>query len=91
MARKCARCKAVAHRCLDPYTCHVRGVSIHRHHIIPRKFGGSNDPENVVDLCSSCHARVHQSYTKTAITVAFEKDPQFFKKCLRSVVGRAVR
>ena len=33
------------------------GLSLERHHIIPRAFGGENGP--VVDLCSSDHQLLH--------------------------------
>lgn len=31
----------------------------HYHHIKPRHKGGSNTPENLVGLCSVCHAEIH--------------------------------
>lgn len=30
------------------------------HHRTPRAFGGTDDPENRVWLCPSCHARLHR-------------------------------
>lgn len=32
------------------------GGELHVHHIIPRGRGGSNDPSNLVTLCSDCHS-----------------------------------
>jgi hypothetical protein len=32
-------------------------ASLDRHHIIPKSRGGSNDPENFVLLCDSCHQK----------------------------------
>jgi 5-methylcytosine-specific restriction endonuclease McrA len=32
---------------------------LHKHHIIPRSQGGSNDPTNLVRLCSNCHEDIH--------------------------------
>ena len=32
----------------------------HYHHIIPRSKGGSDTPENLIGLCSSCHDKVHK-------------------------------
>jgi ssDNA-binding Zn-finger/Zn-ribbon topoisomerase 1 len=31
----------------------------HRHHIIELLHGGSNNPKNVIGLCSECHTNVH--------------------------------
>lgn len=27
----------------------------HAHHVLPRAFGGSDDPSNLVPVCSRCH------------------------------------
>ena len=27
----------------------------HAHHVLPRSFGGSDDPSNLVPVCSRCH------------------------------------
>ena len=32
----------------------------HRHHIIPRHMGGTDDPENLVFLTPEEHAKAHQ-------------------------------
>jgi HNH endonuclease len=52
MSRTCAICGAV--RDLD------------RHHVVPRRMGGSQDPavlgsDNLMVLCRSCHANVHEA------------------------------
>ena len=31
----------------------------HYHHIVQRAKGGSNRPDNIIGLCSSCHQKVH--------------------------------
>lgn len=31
------------------------------HHIIPLAAGGTNDEDNLVALCASCHNKVHQN------------------------------
>lgn len=31
-----------------------------KHHIKTRGSGGSDDPENLLDLCRNCHIEVHQ-------------------------------
>lgn len=33
--------------------------SLHTHHKIPRSEGGSNDPENLIKICSDCHFAIH--------------------------------
>jgi len=48
----------------DNYTCqHCRGKSkderLHCHHIIHRKDQGSNDPDNLITLCKTCHDSLH--------------------------------
>lgn len=39
-----------------------RANSLEQHHIVPRRFGGSDDDENLVQLCASCHAAVEKLY-----------------------------
>lgn len=34
--------------------------SLETHHIVPRRFGGSDQPENLVTLCADCHAAVEK-------------------------------
>ena len=33
-----------------------------RHHITPKRLGGSDDPSNLIILCKYCHTRIHQKY-----------------------------
>jgi len=33
---------------------------LHRHHVIPRSQGGSNDDSNIVVVCANCHAKIHK-------------------------------
>lgn len=35
------------------------GWANHRHHRKLRKQGGSDGPENLVDVCWSCHRKIH--------------------------------
>lgn len=35
------------------------------HHVVPRRFGGSNQPENLVRLCASCHQAIEKLYDDT--------------------------
>jgi len=42
--------------------CQACGVDfpwLHKHHIVARSQGGSDDPSNLVDLCPNCHALRH--------------------------------
>ncbi|MFX0102155.1 MAG: RNA-guided endonuclease IscB [Candidatus Hodarchaeota archaeon] len=52
----------VLHR--DNYTCrHCKGKSgdkrLHCHHIVYKENGGSDEPENLVVLCKTCHSELH--------------------------------
>jgi 5-methylcytosine-specific restriction endonuclease McrA len=46
------------HRCQRKGCGHNRFLEIH--HLVPRSAGGTNDPANLVTLCSSCHRLWHQ-------------------------------
>jgi hypothetical protein len=35
-----------------------------QHHVLPRRFGGSDREENLVTLCGSCHRAVEDIYDK---------------------------
>lgn len=47
-------------------SCHVCAGApvdtrlLHEHHMHPKGYGGSDDPENLVWLCGSCHDLVHR-------------------------------
>lgn len=48
----------------DKHTCRECGQDSDRrtldvHHLIPRSFGGTDDPANLVTLCDGCHAAYH--------------------------------
>ncbi|MGV8125258.1 MAG: HNH endonuclease [Candidatus Xenobiia bacterium LiM19] len=52
----------------DRFRCQVPGCNcrrnLHIHHIIPRSHGGSDEPENLIVLCSRCHLRLlHDLHT----------------------------
>jgi hypothetical protein len=36
-------------------------MAIHKHHIIPRHIGGSDDPENLIELSTEEHAEAHRT------------------------------
>lgn len=46
--------------------CEVCGQSnpttIETHHVVPRRYGGSDAPENLVKLCGSCHNAIERIY-----------------------------
>jgi len=59
-------------RCSVPGCRSARSLEIH--HIVHRAHGGTNDPSNLIVLCSSCHAahhdgRLHIRGTATALEV----------------------
>ena len=40
------------------YFCNYNKI-LHRHHIIRKWDGGTNDEENLIDLCPNCHFLIH--------------------------------
>lgn len=32
------------------------------HHLVPRRYGGSDEPENLVTLCATCHSSIEKLY-----------------------------
>jgi len=42
-----------------------RPRAMEQHHILPRRFGGSDGGENTVTLCASCHNAVESIYDKS--------------------------
>lgn len=47
----------------------VRCGSTHRlsaHHVIPRRDGGPDEPDNLVSLCVSCHARLEAASRRSS-------------------------
>lgn len=45
----------------DHFRCRECGYYKHLevHHIIPRRLGGTDDPSNLITLCTRCHAKKH--------------------------------
>lgn len=37
---------------------------VQKHHIVPRRFDGSDDGENLVELCPTCHRKIESLYDK---------------------------
>lgn len=68
---------------------------IHKHHIIPKHAGGSDDPDNIIELTVEEHAQAHlylyEKYGKKEDLCAYymlsgkNKDPEFIK--LRASIG----
>jgi len=53
----------------DNFTCqHCKGKSkdprLHAHHIVYREHDGSDEPENLITLCETCHVKVHAGKIK---------------------------
>src|ERR1035438_3040020 len=46
----------------QPCFCCVVNKATLRHHVIPLANGGRNKRNNIVPLCNSCHAKVHEFY-----------------------------
>ncbi len=40
-------------------SCKTEEVELHKHHIVPRSRGGSDEVNNLVDLCVDCHGKAH--------------------------------
>lgn len=37
----------------------------HQHHIVPRRYGGSDEKSNLLPLCPTCHAIVERTWDET--------------------------
>jgi len=49
----------------DCYICGEGNPDIlETHHIVPRRHGGGDESENLVDLCPSCHRAIEKLYDK---------------------------
>jgi hypothetical protein len=52
----------------DQNNCFICGDqrqnSLEQHHIVPKRFNGSDDDENLVTLCASCHAAIEKLYDR---------------------------
>lgn len=47
------------------FVCRGLGRRLHRHHVIWIRNGGSNDPSNLVWVCTRCHGVVHPWMERT--------------------------
>jgi hypothetical protein len=34
-------------------------IDFHTHHILPRSLGGTNKKSNLIDICETCHGKIH--------------------------------
>lgn len=62
----------------DSYTCqHCKGKSkdtkLEIHHILFRSNGGSDEPENLICLCKTCHNKLHENTIKLNKTGSIKK------------------
>jgi len=52
---------------LDKEECYFCGESskyyLEEHHIVPKRYNGSNRDHNLVTLCRDCHRRLEELYT----------------------------
>jgi len=48
----------------DCYFCGGGEGVLETHHIVPRRFGGSDEAENLVDLCPTCHQKLERLYDR---------------------------
>lgn len=51
-------------KCAD---CGIEEDVMSVHHLVPRKQGGKDVPENLVTLCASCHAKRHAQMKRMSL------------------------
>jgi 5-methylcytosine-specific restriction endonuclease McrA len=44
------------------------------HHIVWRAFGGTNEPENLILLCPTCHGKQHSKNGQSGIIIYENED-----------------
>jgi hypothetical protein len=70
---------------------------LEEHHIIPRRHGGADDPENLVTLCANCHTAVEKLYDDDvfrqlgAAPLRSVPEQRADKETVRNAVGRFLR
>lgn len=47
----------------------------HAHHVLPRSFGGSDDPSNLVPVCSRCHPSLERVARQRAYWLGYRPVP----------------
>jgi hypothetical protein len=73
------------HRCRVPGCTHATFLDIH--HVVPRSEGGSNDPGNLIGICSAHHRAAHRG--ELLIESGPDASPQF-RHADGSAYGQAV-
>lgn len=69
--------------------CFRRSAFLIVHHKIPRRKGGSDDPENLITLCKICHGRLEPKfYIATTNPDLDGYDDRYFSKPLYDLLGR---
>lgn len=61
------------HRCRSAGCGDARFLAVH--HRTPREAGGTNDPENLLTLCASCHRAVHGHHRRPGHEAAGNRAP----------------
>ena len=56
----------------DSYTCQRCGADLHNgdaqlHHIVYRRYNGTDHPKNLITLCDHCHKEIHRKRAKTPL------------------------
>lgn len=55
------------------YICGDKQIELQIHHIIKRRLGGSNDIDNLITLCPSCHRHIETGDIDHAINKCYQK------------------
>ena len=50
------------------------------HHIVPVRFGGTNDNENKKCVCFTCHQKIHAYYSFKALSQILKINKNFFNE-----------
>lgn len=50
-------------------SCKQECCELHKHHIVPRSRGGSDDDSNLINLCLMCHGKAHDVSFKSQVGV----------------------
>lgn len=65
-----------------------RELTLTKHHLLPREFGGDND--DIVLICSDCHRQIHALYTNKELALRLStleslKQDETFSKFLKFI------
>lgn len=75
------------HACQECGDTKQKGASLHLHHVIPEKFGGSEVPNNLITLCDIHHNARHlefQAYYPASRSV-FARMASFTRRLLKNI------